>query len=163
HDTPGDVPGLQGGARRPETRFEFFQEQWSPAARFIAMFGGGALAGWGLSRRGLLGPFIGMGRVVLVARGLTNSPLRRLIGVGAGGLVRFERNPDGSTRVDVKMSYNPPAGAIGHAVAALFGSDPKQAMDDDLVRFKSLLEHGKTTAHGEEIRREELSTPEAPP
>lgn len=34
---------------------------------------------------------------------------------------------------------------IGHAVAAFFGSDPKTALDDDLVRIKSLLEEGKAT------------------
>ncbi len=41
-------------------------------------------------------------------------------------------------------------------VASLFGADPKHAMDQDLVRFQSLLEQGKTTAHGEEVRRTDL-------
>jgi hypothetical protein len=49
------------------------------------------------------------------------------------------------------MTYKPPAGVLGHAVAALFRTDPKQALDDDLVRLKSLIETGKTTAHGEEV------------
>jgi uncharacterized membrane protein len=57
------------------------------------------------------------------------------------GVVEFDRNPDGSTRMQVRLSYTPPAGSLGHAVAALFGKDPKHAMDDDLFRFKSLLEH----------------------
>ncbi|WP_437971190.1 hypothetical protein WMF04_18680 [Sorangium sp. So ce260] len=30
------------------------------------------------------------------------------------GIVRFEECPEG-TRLDIKMSYSPPAGAIGHA------------------------------------------------
>ncbi|MBI2876549.1 MAG: SRPBCC family protein [Candidatus Tectomicrobia bacterium] len=72
------------------------------------------------------------------------------------GIVRFEPGPDGSTRIHVRMSYNPPAGALGHMVAVLFGVDPKSAMDKDLVRFKSLIEEGKTTAHGERIMREDL-------
>ncbi len=58
------------------------------------------------------------------------------------GVTRFSSNPDGSTRIDIKMSYNPPAGALGHAVAALFGADPKKQMDDDLMRMKSFIEAG---------------------
>ena len=55
------------------------------------------------------------------------------------------------------MTYNPPAGAIGHALAALFGADPKRTMDEDLARLKSLFEHGKTTAHGETVTRERIT------
>jgi uncharacterized membrane protein len=73
------------------------------------------------------------------------------------GVIRFDTNPDGSTRMDIRMSYNPPGGAIGHAVASLFGADPKRAMDEDLVRFQSILEQGKTTAHGEEVRFAEVA------
>lgn len=76
--------------------------------------------------------------------------------VKSAGIVQFEPNPDGSTRITVRMSYNPPAGAIGHAIASLFGADPKQAMDEDMVRLKSLLEHGKTTAHGKEVKKQEI-------
>jgi uncharacterized membrane protein len=75
------------------------------------------------------------------------------------GVARFEENPDGSTRLDIRLSYNPPAGALGHAVASLFGADPKHAMDEDLVRFQSLLEQGKTTVHGEEVRLGDLAKP----
>jgi uncharacterized membrane protein len=62
--------------------------------------------------------------------------------VGQSGVTRFSSNPDGSTRIDVKMSYNPPAGAMGHAIAELFGVDPKHEMDDDLMRMKSFIETG---------------------
>ncbi len=58
------------------------------------------------------------------------------------GRVRFERNPDGSTRLDIRMSYNPVAGGLGHAVASLFGADPKTEMDDDLARMKTMIETG---------------------
>ena len=58
------------------------------------------------------------------------------------GVTRFSSNPDDSTRIDVKMSYNPPAGALGHAIAELFGVDPKHEMDDDLMRMKSFIETG---------------------
>jgi uncharacterized membrane protein len=73
------------------------------------------------------------------------------------GRVRFEPTSDGGTEIDVQMSYNPPAGAVGHAVAALFGADPKRAMDEDMVRLKSLLEEGKTRADGEPVRLDEVT------
>ena len=79
------------------------------------------------------------------------------------GVIRFEPTPDGGTRLDIRMSYNPVAGAVGHTVAALFGADPKRAMDEDLVRFKSLIEEGKTTAHRQEVTREEIAPAQAPP
>ena len=59
------------------------------------------------------------------------------------GKVHFQDNADGSTTVDIKMVYNPVAGAVGHAIARLFGTDPKHQMDDDLLRVKSFLETGK--------------------
>lgn len=61
------------------------------------------------------------------------------------GFVRFDENRDGTTRVSVQMSYVPPVGALGHAVAQLFGVDPRQAMHEDLVRLKTLLEEGRTS------------------
>jgi hypothetical protein len=72
------------------------------------------------------------------------------------GTVRFNRNPDGGTRVTIHWDYTPPAGAIGHTVASLLGADPKQAMDRDLARLKTLFETGKTTVAGKEIRLEEV-------
>jgi uncharacterized membrane protein len=75
------------------------------------------------------------------------------------GKVRFDPNPDGSTRITVQMQYTPPAGALGHAVAMIFGTDPKQAMDEDLVRLKSLFEDGKTTIRGRELTKEAIVDP----
>lgn len=72
------------------------------------------------------------------------------------GIVKFLPNEKGGTRIDIRMSYNPPAGALGHAVASFFGFDPKSGLDEELVRFKSLVEEGKTTAHGKTVTREEL-------
>lgn len=93
---------------------------------------------------------------VLAWKSLPGSPVEQI------GLARFAALPDGGTRVDLQLSYEPPAGAIGHAVATLFGRDPKHALDADLVRFQSLLEQGKTTAHGETVVREDLVPPAAP-
>jgi uncharacterized membrane protein len=71
------------------------------------------------------------------------------------GRVRFAQYPD-ATRIDVRMAYNPLAGAVGHAVASLLGANPKRAMDEDLVRFKSLLEEGKASARGQTTTRDAL-------
>jgi uncharacterized membrane protein len=59
------------------------------------------------------------------------------------GTVRFDSNPDGSTKVDVRLCYSPPLGALGHAVAALLGADPKKRMDEDLLRMKTFIEEAK--------------------
>jgi uncharacterized membrane protein len=76
--------------------------------------------------------------------------------VQTAGRVRFRPTSDGNTKIDVRLSYNPPAGALGHAVASLFGTDPKRAMDEDMVRLKSLLEEGKTRAEGEPVHLAEV-------
>lgn len=244
HERPDDVPGLQG---QPGPRLggkpELLQTYWSPTARLLAGAAGGGLALYGAARRGVLGTLLGTAGLGMLTRALTNLPMKRIIGVGAGrravdiqktinvnapvgtvfefwsnfanfprfmsqvrevrdlgegrsrwvvdgpagvpvewdavitelvsnevlawksvpgaaignaGIIRFQPNPDGGTRIDIKMSYNPPAGAIGHTVARFFGADPKTAMDEDLVRFKSLIEVGKTTAD-ETVTREEIS------
>jgi uncharacterized membrane protein len=58
------------------------------------------------------------------------------------GAVRFVATTDGGTRLSVQLSYLPPAGAFGHAVATMFGADPKSEMDADLMRMKSMIETG---------------------
>lgn len=67
------------------------------------------------------------------------------------GFVRFDESWDGSTRLTVQMNYVPPAGALGHAVAQLFGVDPRQAMHEDLLRLKSLLEEGRISTEDTEM------------
>ena len=228
HERPGDIPGLQGQPRR-EAEFELFQEHWSPTTRVLVGMTGGALALYGARRRGVLGTAITTAGLGLAARGITNMPFRRLIGIGArrraidlqkaitinapvervfelwsnfdnfprfmsnvrevrkvsgnrshwvvrgpggmpmewdagitayephrvlswrtlpgamvenAGTIRFEPVGD-ATRVDVKLSYNPRAGGIGHMVAALFGVDPKKQMDEDLMRMKTFIETGR--------------------
>jgi uncharacterized membrane protein len=229
HKQPGDLPGLQGGEPRSGDRFDLMQENWSPTSRLLTGAAGGALAVYGLSRRDPISLSLGAIGIGLIARGVTNLEMKRLIGLGAGrraveiqktiniaapveqvydfwknfenfpsvmsnvqevrdngngtshwvvtgpmgvrvewdavitrdvpnellawksvegasvesaGIVHFGRNEDGTTSVQVKLSYNPPAGAIGHAIAALFGSDPKTEMDADLMRMKSMIETG---------------------
>jgi uncharacterized membrane protein/CBS domain-containing protein len=76
--------------------------------------------------------------------------------VANAGIIRFEALADNRTRVTIQLSYNPPAGAIGHAVAMLFGADPKSQMDADLVRLKSLFEYGKASVGSQTVSREEV-------
>lgn len=248
HETADDVPGLQGGARRIE-RPELLQESWSPSARLLVGAAGVGLAGLGAARRSALGTFTGTLGLGLLLRSLTNLPVKRLVGIGAGrravdvrkdlfvdapveevfsffrrfenfpkfmthvrdvaplgernrrwrwtvegpagapvswdaeiteyapnqviawksvagapiahaGVVRFEPDRSG-TRVSVRLSYNPPGGALGHALIAALGAHPKRQLDDDLLRFKSLLERGKATGFEGTVRKEAIA-PEAP-
>jgi uncharacterized membrane protein len=60
------------------------------------------------------------------------------------GSVQFKPAPGNrGTEVKVVTAYNPPAGAIGDAIATLFGENPKQQIGDDLARFKMLVEAGE--------------------
>lgn len=59
--------------------------------------------------------------------------------VDNGGRIRFERDGD-ATRVHVELHYAPPGGALGHAVAKAFGTDPASEMDEDLAQLRSQVE-----------------------
>jgi uncharacterized membrane protein len=59
------------------------------------------------------------------------------------GIIQFRSHPDGSTTVNIQLTYNPAAGGLGHIVASPFGADPKSRTDEDLVRMKSFIEIGK--------------------
>ncbi|GGR34884.1 SRPBCC family protein [Deinococcus ruber] len=61
--------------------------------------------------------------------------------VDNAGSVQFESMPGGtSTRVHVALSYRPPAGPLGAAVAKLFGEEPSQQIAEDLQKFKQTFE-----------------------
>jgi uncharacterized membrane protein len=243
HEHAGDVPGLQGEGRTPQTRIDVMQESWAPATRMLMGLLGGAMTLRGVRPRTVLDPVISVVGLGILSRSLTNLEVRRLLGVDAGrraidihkiltvnapleevfefwsdfenfprfmshlrevrhtggdrshwvaegplgipfawdaettvfernqriawksvgaspidnaGAVGFQREATSATRIDIHMSYNPPAGAIGHAVASFLGADPKRLMDEDLVRLKSLLEEGKTTAHHRTVMRAEV-------
>ena len=243
HPEAGSIPALQGGSGQRKHRSEFWQTNWSPAARFVAMGAGAALLAGGTRRGPVPRLLSGIGGGLLLARAATNLELRRLLGVGAGcravdvqkqiqirapmeevfafwsqlenfprfmthvknvqrvgprryrwevdgpgrvrvtweadvtelipnqllawrtvpgslvqssGTVRFDPHEQGGTRLHVRMQYNPPGGAGGHAFAKLLGADPKRQMDDDLLRFKSLIETGRATGRSEQVTREDL-------
>ncbi|HEY9670347.1 MAG TPA: SRPBCC family protein [Waterburya sp.] len=64
--------------------------------------------------------------------------------VDNSGFVRFQSAPQGrGTEVKVVLEYNPPGGAVGDAIAKLFGEQPQQQLGDDLSRFKMLMEAGE--------------------
>ncbi len=72
------------------------------------------------------------------------------------GTVRFVEAPIGrGTEVTVKLAYDPPAGALGAAVAKIFGEDPVQQVREALRRFKAVMEAGETpTTDGQPSGRE---------
>lgn len=64
--------------------------------------------------------------------------------VDNSGFVRFTPTASGrGTAVKGVIEYTPPGGAIGNAIAKLFGEEPEQQAGDDLRRFKQLMETGE--------------------
>lgn len=59
--------------------------------------------------------------------------------VAHSGTLRVDPVGDGRTRVQVQLTYNPVAGAIGHALATLLGANPSRKLHDGLVRLKTAL------------------------
>ena len=60
------------------------------------------------------------------------------------GSARFEPAPRGrGTVVRVEVQYNPPGGVIAATVAKFFGQAPEQQVQEDLRRFKQLIETGE--------------------
>jgi uncharacterized membrane protein len=61
------------------------------------------------------------------------------------GSVRF--TPAGSgTRIDVALQYDPPGGALTHAMARLVDADAGRILEHDLNEFKQALESGRLAA-----------------
>jgi uncharacterized membrane protein len=60
------------------------------------------------------------------------------------GIVKFSTaTGNRGTLITPIITYTPPAGAIGHAVAKLLSKDPSFLMRQDLRRFKALIETGE--------------------
>ena len=61
--------------------------------------------------------------------------------VDNAGSVHFTPSASGAaTEVRVVLSYDPPAGKLGAAVAKLFAEEPAKQVEDDLRRFKQVME-----------------------
>jgi uncharacterized membrane protein len=71
------------------------------------------------------------------------------------GSVRFDRAPGGrGTLLRVELSYRPPAGQLGAAIAKLLGEEPKLQVDEDLRRLKQVMEAGEiVTTEGQPAGR----------
>ena len=64
--------------------------------------------------------------------------------ISNSGSVEFTPADNGDgTEVRVTIGYGLPGGALGKAVATLFGESPDQQVNDDLRRFKQILETGQ--------------------
>lgn len=64
--------------------------------------------------------------------------------VQVDGSVEFRTAPGNrGTFVDATIQYRPPAGAFGSKLARIFGKDPAFLMEQDLRRFKALIETGE--------------------
>jgi uncharacterized membrane protein len=58
------------------------------------------------------------------------------------GSVRFTDAIGGGTELKISLDYQPPGGAVGVAIARLFGEEPHQQVQADLETFKETMEAG---------------------
>lgn len=64
--------------------------------------------------------------------------------VANAGEVRFADAPGGrGCEITLSLSYDPPAGTAGAAVARIFRKEPSQLVDESLRRMKAMLETGE--------------------
>jgi uncharacterized membrane protein len=63
--------------------------------------------------------------------------------VASAGSVHFEPVGDDATNVRVNLKYDPPGGKLGSLVARLFGENPQRQVEEDLARFKEIMEAGR--------------------
>jgi uncharacterized membrane protein len=62
------------------------------------------------------------------------------------GSVHFDPAPDGrGTVVRVVLKYDPPAGKLGALASRVFGAAPEREIEEDLRRFKQLMEASGAT------------------
>jgi len=76
--------------------------------------------------------------------------------VDNAGSVRFRAAPGGrGTEVTVELNYEPPAGRLGMTLARFLGEEPGQQVEDDLRKFKQIMETGEVaTVEGQPSCRE---------
>lgn len=56
------------------------------------------------------------------------------------GRITFNEKSNGDTLIEVRLTYQPPAGELGRRVAEAFGENPARQIEDDLNRFKNEME-----------------------
>jgi uncharacterized membrane protein len=88
--------------------------------------------------------------------------------VDNSGLITFVPAPKGQgTEVHVRIRYEVPGGVLGKALARWAGEDPRQQIDDDLRRFKQVMETGEVVRSdgapwGKQARKEFPQRPAQP-
>jgi len=60
--------------------------------------------------------------------------------VNNAGSVHFTPVSEGQTEVRIVLSYEPPVGKLGAVVAKLLGEEPSQQVEEDLRRFKQVVD-----------------------
>lgn len=100
HLAADNYPALQGGRERQGNRFEFLQDNWSPAARFVAGALGGAMAAYGGKRRDAWGAGLGAAGLLLLTRGVTNTGFGDLLHLGS---------KEGNGSIGENRTQQPPA------------------------------------------------------
>jgi uncharacterized membrane protein len=69
--------------------------------------------------------------------------------VDTAGSIHFHPlDHNGRTEVTLSMKYNPPAGKVGAQIASLFGEGLEEKLDEDLRRFKQVMETQMAPAPG---------------
>jgi uncharacterized membrane protein len=83
--------------------------------------------------------------------------------VNNAGSVQFRDAPGGrGTEVKVELQYDPPAGAVGALLAKLFGKEPGDQIEEDLRRFKSIMETGEVAkTQGQPVTKPEKQSSDA--
>ncbi len=73
--------------------------------------------------------------------------------ITTSGQVTFTELGTDQTEIHVVLKYDPPAGVVGDVVAKLF-SDPQRQLDEDLERFKTMINQQRTYSGREpEVRQ----------
>jgi BON domain len=142
HEEAGHEPGFQGNPAPKPVEIEFLQQHWSPTARLMAGAIGAGLAAYGTTRRGVFGALSGVGGLTLLARALADVSLTRLFGIDAG-----PRAVDIQKTIEIEAPVD--------RVFDLFSN--VEDLRFFMPQFKSVLEHGKTTAHVETLTLDELA------
>ncbi len=63
--------------------------------------------------------------------------------ITTSGQVTFLPLDNNQTQIHVLIKYDPPAGIVGDVVAKIF-SDPQRELEEDLERFKTIINHQRT-------------------
>ena len=101
HEHAESISSLQGGMDERTSGSEVARGNWAPAPRMAAVLGGVGLALLGMRQRTLAGCALIGGGLGLVARGATNLPMTRLVGIATGrtsielhGAIQVSASPD---------------------------------------------------------------------